>query len=266
MVTTLPFVVSNRMQRGARGRSCLLATLVRQCRLFLRRIPRGARTLPAQPATLQIRTAQDCGAGSQSPDLDMITSLVPLALALVTATSPVGPDASCIAADCLDGPMLQGPPGQTPPQKEVEKGAENPKPKSVAPFEGEPLRNRGLRSVPPVAAEPFNSSHVTVMRDLGLVIAGAEPKIVYISAVLPSGIGSQVDIRPNDVIVTLNGEPIGTTQSFESRFARLPNGSPVEISLRRGSQRLQIAFYKPSERNNARPVFPNDRPGSILPD
>ena len=197
----------------------------------------------------------------------MITSLVPLALALVTAASLPAPDGSCIAADCLDAPALQAPPRQSPPQKEPEKGAENPKPRSVAPtFEGEPLRNRGLRSVPPVAEERFSSSHVTVMRDLGVVIAGAEPRIVYISSVLPSGIGSQVDIRPNDVIVTLNGSPIETTQSFQTRFTRLPNGSPVEIGLRRGSQRFMIAFYKPSERNNARPLFPNDRSGSILPD
>ena len=120
--------------------------------------------------------------------------------------------------------------------------------------------------MPPVAGEHFVSSHLTVMRDLGVVIAGAEPKIVYISSVLASGIGSQVDIRPNDVIITLNGQPIETTQSFEGRFNRLPDGSPVELGLRRGSQRFTIAFYKPSERTNTRPAFPADRAGSILPD
>lgn len=196
----------------------------------------------------------------------MITSLVPLALALVTAASLPAPDGSCTAADCLDAPMLQAPPQQGPPQKEVERSGENPKPRSIAPtFEGEPLRNRGLRSVPPIAEEHFSSSHVTVMRDLGVVIAGAEPKIVYISSVLPSGIGSRVDIRPNDVILTLNGQSIESPQAFQARFTRLQNGSPVEIGLRRGSQRFMIAFYKPSERNNTRPPFPTDRPGSILP-
>ena len=227
----------------------------------------------------------------------MITSLVPLALALVTATAPARSAASCapapaaIIADGLDAPALQGPPQQNPPQKEAEKGApETAKPKgsageqvrryvgeqvpkiadwlfdSQSSYEGEPLRNRGLRSVPPVAEERFVSGHVTIMRNLGVVIAGADPKIVYISSVLPTGIGSSVDFRPNDVILTLNGQPIQSTQSFETRFNRLSNGSPVEIGLRRGSQRFTVAFYKPSERTNRRPSFPNDRPGSILPD
>ena len=216
----------------------------------------------------------------------MLTSLIPMALALVTAASPAG------ATLDLDAP-LQGQ-QQTPPQKEAEKGTpetekrkggtgeqvrryvgehvpkiadwifDSPSPSES--YEGEPLRNRGLRSVPPVAGERFVSSHVTVMRDLGVVIAGAEPRIVYISSVLPSGVGSQVDIRPNDVILTLNGQAIETTQTFQTRFNRLPNGSPVEIGLRRGNQRFTVAFYKPSERQNSRPLFPNDRPGSILPD
>lgn len=233
----------------------------------------------------------------------MITSLIPMALALVTAASPGRSAPFCAdasdagaaeAALCLDAPMLQGQQQQNPPQKEAEKGTPEsekrkggtgeqvrryvdehvPKiadwlfdsPSQSASYEGEPLRNRGLRSVPPVAGERFVSSHVTVMRDLGVVIAGAEPKIVYISSVLPSGIGSQVDIRPNDVIVTLNGQAIETTQAFQARFNRLPNGSPVEVGLRRGSQRFTVAFYKPSERTNTRPTFPNDRPGAILPD
>jgi hypothetical protein len=187
----------------------------------------------------------------------MITSLVPMALALLTAASP--------AAIADDAPALQGQ-QQNPPQKQVERGApETPKRRGGA-YESEPLRNRGLRSVPPVADEGFSSSHVTVMRDLGVVIAGADPKIVYVSFVLPSGIGSQVDIRPNDVILTLNGQTIETTHAFQTRFNRLPTGSPIEIGLRRGSQRFAVAFYKSSERTNARPTLPNDRPSPILPD
>ena len=226
--------------------------------------------MPAPPASPQIRPG--CAPERiASPTTVMITSLVPMAFALVTAASPAAfapdlasvPDTGPVIA--ADAPGLQGQ-QQNPPQKQVEKGAPETTKRKGGAYEGEPLRNRGLRSVPPVAGENFVSSHVTVMRELGVVIAGADPKIVYVSSVLPSGVGSQVDIRPNDVILTLNGQTIQTTQAFQTRFNRLPNGSPVEIGLRRGSQRFAIAFYKPSERTNSRPTIPNDRPGPILPD
>lgn len=194
----------------------------------------------------------------------MITSLVPFALALVTAASPAAPTPD--AAIAADAPALQGQ-QQAPPQKQSERGApETPKRKGGA-YEGEPLRNRGLRSVPPIAGEAsFASGHVTLMREMGVVIAGADPKIVYVSFVLPSGIGSQVDIRPNDVILSLNGQAIETTHAFQTRYSRLPPGAPVEIGLRRGSQRFAIAFYKTVDRSTSRPTPPNDRPGPILPD
>jgi hypothetical protein len=209
----------------------------------------------------------------------MLTSIVPMAVALVMAASPA------------DAPGDQGQPQQNPPQKETAKGApETPKKRGGATeqvrrymdehapkladwlfesssqsYEGEPLRNRGLRSLPPVA-EHRSSGDLTIMRDLGVTIAAAEPKMVYVSSVMPSGIGSQVDIRPNDVIITLNGQPIESTQAFQARFNRLRQGSPIELGLRRGSQRLTVAFYKPSDRPTNRPLVPTDRPGPILPD
>lgn len=239
----------------------------------------------------------------------MITSLVPMALALVAAASPAGAlnsmdiDAGRRCADPAAAPAalvaIQPPQGaqqQDPVQKGAgEKGVPSdtkkkpgageqvrrymdehaPKiadwlfdsPTPSTSFEGEPLRNRGLRAVPPVDAARFSSSNVTVLQDLGVVIAGADPKIVYVSSMLSTGIGAPIDLRPNDVILTLNGQPVETPQAFQSRYSRMPNGSPVELGLRRGSVRLSVAFYKPSERERARTTPPiSERSGTILPD
>jgi len=112
-------------------------------------------------------------------------------------------------------------------------------------YGGEPLRNRGMRSLPPVAAGPRTSNDLTVLDELGFVIAGAEPKIVYIVSTLPARRGAPIDVRPNDVILALNGQEIDTPHAFRSRYGRLRPGHAVELRLRRGELRLTVAFYKP---------------------
>ncbi len=135
-------------------------------------------------------------------------------------------------------------------------------------LDGEPLRNRGLRSLPPGSGTPRTSNDLTVLDDLGFVIAGAEPRMVYVVSILAASVGSPTDIRPNDVILALNGHSIDTPQTFRSRYSRLRSGQPVELRLRRGEQRLTVAFYKPvrSQLPGRGAATNAEPPGPILPD
>lgn len=168
----------------------------------------------------------------------MLTSLAPMVIAVCAAAA---------------NPQQQAPP---PTEKPPTVGADARK-KTVT---GEPLRNRGMRSLPPVASTPRRSNGLTVLNDLGFVIAGAEPRIVYIVSMLPAIRGAPIDVRPNDIILALNGQTIDTPQAFQSRYGRLRPGHAVELRLRRGEQSVTVAFYKPT------PEEPRGRAGPSGPE
>ena len=66
-------------------------------------------------------------------------------------------------------------------------------------------------------------------------IAGA-----YVSEVLPDGPADQAGIRPEDVIVTLEGEPISDNSELISRLARRQPGEEVDLGIVRDGRRIEM--------------------------
>jgi serine protease Do len=80
---------------------------------------------------------------------------------------------------------------------------------------------------------------------LGLVVETADAETlerlgvsggVLVREVLPGSVGSEVDIRPGDLITLVGSTPIKNTKAFESAVEKLASGSSVPMRLiRRGS-------------------------------
>ncbi len=63
---------------------------------------------------------------------------------------------------------------------------------------------------------------------------------VVLSDVLPSGPGAQAGLRPGDVVVALDGKPMENARQLDVNLYRRAPGETVTLSVRRGSQSLDV--------------------------
>lgn len=66
------------------------------------------------------------------------------------------------------------------------------------------------------------------------------PQGVYISNIHPDGPAANSDLRPGDIVVALNGNPISGSEDFIQQLENL--GNTIELTVFRDSQEMVIAL------------------------
>ena len=65
---------------------------------------------------------------------------------------------------------------------------------------------------------------------------------VVVAARAAGSDGSEVDLRPGDVIYAMNNQPTATVAALQTALAQLKSGDPVVLQLERDGQLLYLAF------------------------
>jgi Do/DeqQ family serine protease len=84
-----------------------------------------------------------------------------------------------------------------------------------------------------VAIRPLTPEQAT---EMGL----KEPNGGVVESVDPQGPAARAGIRPGDVIVALQGDPVTDGNTLRNRIASTPPGTPVKLTIVRGRQERQI--------------------------
>jgi S1-C subfamily serine protease len=90
----------------------------------------------------------------------------------------------------------------------------------------------------PVAEPPAAAASV----DLGIRLfdVGGSVRPAYIERVRPGSPAARAGVQPDDLIVSLNGQPIATCEDYSLRLAGLRPAQPVELILKRGRELLTV--------------------------
>lgn len=78
--------------------------------------------------------------------------------------------------------------------------------------------------------------------DLGIRLfdLGGSVRPAYVERVRPDSPGARAGVQADDLIVSLNGQPIATCGDYSARLAELRPAQPVELILKRGQQLLTV--------------------------
>lgn len=105
----------------------------------------------------------------------------------------------------------------------------------------------GGRAGDPAAAEPTQRK-----ADLGIRILelGGRKNPAYIDRLIAGGPAATAGLLPDDLIVSIGGEKIGTVRDFIQVVDRLPPGQEVIIVVKRGLELLRVPLV-PAEKQEA---------------
>jgi Do/DeqQ family serine protease len=91
------------------------------------------------------------------------------------------------------------------------------------------VRRGGLGvSIGPVTSE--------IARKLGL----DQPRGIFIAQVVPGGAAAQAGLREGDVIVGINGQPVGAVNDFRIQVSSTPPGSEITLKIVRGGREQDV--------------------------
>jgi serine protease Do len=84
----------------------------------------------------------------------------------------------------------------------------------------------------------------TARVDLGIRLfdLGGRVRPAYVERVRPGSPAARAGVQADDLIVSLNGQPIATCEEYSQRLGALPAGRPVELLLKRGQQLLTVTI------------------------
>jgi serine protease Do len=96
-----------------------------------------------------------------------------------------------------------------------------------------------------------------------------EVRGAHVSGVTPGGPAARAGIRPGDVVLTLNGQPVRDDTHFITSLAQLQPGQRVNLGVHRDGRRQDIAvelgeFERPPQRAAQTPVPTQDAPEQVL--
>lgn len=72
------------------------------------------------------------------------------------------------------------------------------------------------------------------------------PGAVVLTAIAAGSAADSVDLRPGDLLLELDGQPIGGVGMLQSRIENTPAGTPIKLELQRQDQRLSVVV-RPTE-------------------
>lgn len=105
-----------------------------------------------------------------------------------------------------------------------------------------------LGDAPP---EPTTRAVAEKPADLGLLLfdVGGHVRPAYVERVRPDSPAWKAGLRPNDLLVSLDGQPITTCEDFERLATRLRAGQRVALVVKRGEQlqMLELTVEPPPE-------------------
>jgi serine protease Do len=96
-----------------------------------------------------------------------------------------------------------------------------------------------------------------------------EVRGAHISGVTPAGPGARAGLRPGDVVLSLDGEPISNDTHLIASLAQLRPGQRIALGVHRGGRQQTITvelgeFDRPPQRAPAAPETTLDRPEQVL--
>jgi hypothetical protein len=90
---------------------------------------------------------------------------------------------------------------------------------------------------------------VAPVLELGIIIGGVGKQVKVIDKLqIPGTALEGVDFQKDDVLQTLNGKAITSTEQFSTEFGKITVGDKVELKYRRGDKPMTAAFAKPQAR------------------
>lgn len=72
--------------------------------------------------------------------------------------------------------------------------------------------------------------------------AGLERTPPYVEEVIPNSPAAKAGIKPDDLVVYVNGEQIGSIKKFRETVDRAPPGTEVQLEVRRGDKLTTVTF------------------------
>ncbi len=90
------------------------------------------------------------------------------------------------------------------------------------------------------ASEDLSAQRVMIIQQMGLVPADGEGYLIGAGA--PAELLQQVGLRPGDVIVSVNGQPLGEEGSDIAALQEFRNSGAASIVVQRGAQRFTVNY------------------------
>lgn len=84
--------------------------------------------------------------------------------------------------------------------------------------------------------------------------AGLERTPPYVEAVIPNSPAAKAGVKPDDLVVYVNGEQVGNIKQFRDLVDRAPPGTEIQLEVRRGDKLTTVAFKLDEPRT--KPVTP----------